>query len=163
MINIEKEIWRKNKILRTLSKKIKKFEMNKYVKVWKEMIKYIKNPKNWWIWLSAPQIWINVRLIVVSLPKSRNDKNYDTVIMINPEILEYSSEKEIWEEWCLSIPWKRWDVERSKYIRLIYENEKWNLINATFNDLQARIVQHEIDHLNWILFIDRLISNKFVK
>lgn len=153
---IKIETWNDNKILRTISEEITKDEFKKYFKLWKEMIKYIKNPKNWWVWLAAPQVWDNKRLIVVSLLKDWDDENYPTLMMINPEILDFSNEKEIDYEWCLSVPWWKWKVERSENIKLKYIDEKWKEIILVLKWLSARIVQHEIDHLNWVLFIDRI-------
>ena len=120
------------------------------------MIKYIKNPKNLWVWLAAPQIWINKKLIVVSLLKDYEDENYRTIMMINPEINEFSKECEVDQEWCLSLPKVKWDVERSSSIKLTYIDHEWRSNKIILKWLSARIVQHEIDHLNWVLFTDRL-------
>jgi peptide deformylase len=127
------------------------------------MIKYIKNPKHGWVWLAAPQIWHNVRLIVVSLLKDREDEDYKTIMMLNPEILDFSDKTEIDQEWCLSVPWEKWEVERASNIKLTYLDEKWHLKTLILKHLRARIVQHEIDHLNGILFTDKLVKNPFKK
>ncbi len=153
------ETWTNNKILRNISEKIKKDELKKYVKLWKEMIKYIKNPKHWWVGLAAPQVGYNKRLIVVSLLKDWKDENYSTIMMLNPEILEHNKETETDIEWCLSLPWKRAKVERFTKIKLKYTDEKAKEKILYLEWLSARIVQHEIDHLNWILFIDRVSDN----
>ena len=152
------ETWKQNEILRTKSQEIKVSEMNTYIKLGKEMIKYIKNPDNRWVWLAAPQIGHNVRLIVVSLLKDRDDENFSTVMMINPTILEHSKECEIEWEWCLSVPWEKWDVERFSRLKLSYidENKKQKIL--LLNWVSARIVQHEIDHLDGILFTDKVIK-----
>jgi len=149
----------KNEILRTVSRKIKDSEIKKYSKLWKEMIKYIKNPDNGWVWLAAPQIGHNVRLIVVWLPHDRDDENYKIIMMINPEIIEFSDEKETDQEWCLSVPGKKWEVERALDIKLTYLDEKGHFKTLMLEHLRARIVQHEIDHLNGILFTDKLAQN----
>lgn len=154
MLKIEK--WLDNEILRKVSAKLKDNEIKNYLKLAQEMKKYIKNPKHWWVWLAAPQIGYNIRLVIVSLLRDREDENYKTVIMFNPEILEFSQEKECGEEGCLSVPNKKWNVERSKEIKLVYQDEKATLKSLVLNWLSARIVQHEVDHLNWILFTDRL-------
>lgn len=154
MLKIEK--WTENKILRTVSLKIKDNEIKNYLKLAREMKKFIKDPKNWWVWLAAPQIWHNIRLIIVSLLNNREDENYKTIIMFNPVILEFSDECELWEEWCLSVPNKKWDVKRSKEIKFAYQDEKWSLKTLLLSWLKARIVQHEVDHLDWVLFIDRI-------
>jgi len=150
------ETWTDNKILRTISKKIKDSEIKNYVKLGKDMLKYIKNPENSWVGLAAHQVWYNVRLIVVWLPENRDDENYKFIIMINPNILDFSWEKEGDEEWCLSVPGEKWIVERSKNIKLAYQDLKWNIKTLMLEGLRARIVQHEVDHLNWILFVDKI-------
>ena len=148
------EFGKDNEILRKVSKAITKQDFKQNLKLWKQMLKYIKNPENWWVGLAAPQIWINKRIIVVSLLKDWEDENYMTIIMINPEILEYSEEKSISKEWCLSLPWEKGEVKRYSEIKLRFfdENFKEQIIKLSW--LRSFIVQHEIDHLDWILFID---------
>jgi len=150
------EVGTENKTLRKISEKVKDSEIKKYVKLWKEMVKYIKNPKNWWVWLAAPQVWYNIRLIAVGLPNSRDDENYKTIFMFNPVVLDFSEEKEYDEEWCLSVPNIKWVVGRSKNIKLVYQDEKWAIKSLILKWLKARVVQHEIDHLDWILFVDKM-------
>jgi peptide deformylase len=150
------ETWDNNEILRTKSQEIARIELNKYVKLWKQMIDYLKNPDNWWVWLAAPQIWINKRIIAVSLMNSYEDENYRTIMMINPEILEHSNNVEVDWEWCLSLPWESWEVERYCRIKLQFLDQKWHKNTIILKWLSARIVQHEIDHLDWILFMDRV-------
>ncbi len=145
-----------NPILRKVADKITDKNFNDAVKLGNEMLKYIKNPENWWVWLAAPQVWHSIRLIIVSLLKDRDDENFKTVIMINPEITEYSEIKECDNEWCLSMPGKKWEVERFKTIRLTYTDEKKAKKTLILEWLSARIVQHEIDHLDWKLFTDYL-------
>jgi len=152
------EIWEDNEILRKKCENINKNEYSKYVKIWKEMVKYIKNPDNGWVWLAAPQIWINKRLIAVSLLKDYEDESFKTLIMINPEILEFSEECEVDWEWCLSLPWESWDVSRPVKIKLKYYDEKQSEKVIFLEWLPARIVQHEIDHIDWILFTDKVIK-----
>ena len=151
------ETWKDNKILRTISEPIKHSEIKKYKHLWADMMKYIKNPKHGGIWLAAPQVWYNKRLIVVSLLKDREDESFKTIIMINPEILKHSNEKDINNEWCLSLPKEKWRVERYHKIKLKYLDEKWKENKLVLEWLRARIVQHEIDHLDWILFTDKLV------
>lgn len=150
------ETWENNEILRTIAKEIKPNELNNAIKLWKEMLKYIKNPKNAWVWLAAPQVWHSLRVIIVSLLKDREDENFKTVIMINPEILEHSENTCSEEEWCLSLPWEKGNIERFDSIKLSYIDEKKSKKILILKGLSARIVQHEIDHLNWILFTDYL-------
>lgn len=154
MLKIEQ--WDENKILRKVSESIKTNDIKNYLNLWKEMLKYIKNPDNWWIWLAAPQVWKNIRLIAVWLPENRDDEQFQFCIMFNPVIVEHTDEKELDTEGCLSVPWKKWKVERFIGIKLEYLDEKGQKRVLILNHLKARIVQHEIDHLDWILFTDKL-------
>ncbi len=150
------ETWLDNPILRKVSEEIKLSEIKKYVKLGKEMKRYIKDPDNGGVWLAAPQIWTNKRLIVVSLFKNRDDKDAKTIMMINPKILEHSNEIKLDEEGCLSVPWKKWKVIRFTQIKLNFLDHKWLSKTLILDNLSARIVQHEIDHLNGILFVDKI-------
>jgi peptide deformylase len=150
------ETWEENPILRKVAEKINDKDFKKYVKLWKEMVKHIKDPENWWVWLAAPQVGYSVRLIVVSLLKDREDENFKTLMMINPEIEEHSDETNCDTEWCLSIPWEKWDVERFNKIKLTFLDEKKSKKTLILEWLSARIVQHEIDHLDGKLFTDYL-------
>ncbi len=150
------ETWEENPILRKVAEKINDKDFKKYVKLWKEMVKHIKDPENWWVWLAAPQVGYSVRLIVVSLLKDRDDENFKTLMMINPEIEEHSDETNCDTEWCLSIPWEKWDVERFNKIKLTFLDEKKSKKTLILEWLSARIVQHEIDHLDGKLFTDYL-------
>ncbi|MDD4151342.1 MAG: peptide deformylase [Candidatus Gracilibacteria bacterium] len=150
------ETGEKNTILRSISEKIKKDEIKKYVAVGKDMIKYIKNPDNGGVGLARPQIGINKRLIVVSLLRNREDENFQTIMMINPEILEFGNETNLENEGCLSVPGKKGQVERCTIIKLSFLDEKGNEKIIILKGVGARIVQHEIDHLNGILFTDKI-------
>lgn len=155
-IMLKIEVWENNEILRKIATKIQKEDIPKAIKLWKEMIKYIKNPKNGWVGLAAPQVWHSIRLMIVSLLRDWNDENFKTVLMINPEILEHNNTTDIEKEWCLSLPWKSWEVERYTAIKLKYTDEKKSEKIVNLSWVSARIVQHELDHLNGILFIDYL-------
>jgi peptide deformylase len=76
-------------------------------------------------------------------------------MMINPEILELSSDAELWEEGCLSLPWFRIDVPRSHSIKVQFTDERGKEKILFLEWFPARIVQHEIDHLEWILIVDK--------
>lgn len=152
------ETWKENQILRTISQEIKQNEFDKFIKIWREMIKYIKNPKNMWVWLAAPQVGYNKRLIVVSLLKDREDENFPTAMMLNPEILEHSIATECEKEWCLSVPGENWEVERFLTIKLKYIDEHKKIKILVLSWVPARIVQHEIDHLDWVLFTDKIVA-----
>lgn len=154
------ETWNNNSILREVSTPIKKNEYRDFFGLWAEMVKFLKNPDNNWVGLAAPQIWYNKRLIAVSLLRDYEDKNFKTIIMINPEILDCSSEQELDNEWCLSVPKKFWDVLRYKKIKIKYIDSKWKENILILEWLSSRIIQHEIDHLDWILFTDKIVKTE---
>ncbi|MDP5039227.1 MAG: peptide deformylase [Candidatus Gracilibacteria bacterium] len=145
-----------NQILRTISQEIKQNEFDKYIKLGREMIKYIKNPENMGVGLAAPQIGHNKRLIVVSLLKNRDDENFPTVMMLNPEILEHSESTECEKEGCLSVPGENGEVKRFLTIKLKYIDERKKIKILVLTGVSARIVQHEIDHLDGVLFTDKI-------
>lgn len=100
------------------------------------------------IGLAAPQVGMPLRLIVIAL----NDK---ITAFINPKITRFSWRKEVGEEGCLSVPGKFGPVKRSKNIKVETYDEHGKLLRFKAKDLFARVIQHEIDHLDGILFIDK--------
>lgn len=159
-MKIEIQTWINNDVLRTISEEIKANEIKIFVNIWDEMIKFIKNPKNNWVGLAAPQIWINKRMICVSLLKTYDDSSFKTILMINPEIIEKSENEELDKEWCLSVPKKFWDVYRSTSIKVKYLDNKWKNAILSLEWISARIVQHEIDHLDGVLFTDKIVKKE---
>ncbi|MDI3546419.1 MAG: peptide deformylase [Halanaerobiales bacterium] len=105
------------------------------------------------IGLAAPQVGILQRVIVVDV----EDDN-GLLELINPEIISVSEEKAIMEEGCLSIPEEKGHVVRAKKVtvRGLNRNGKEVIIEA--EDLLARALQHEIDHLDGVLFVDKLVK-----
>jgi len=144
-----------NEILRSVSDIIKPSELKQYRGIAENMIKYIKDPDNGGVGLAAPQIGINKRLIVVSLMKNYEDEEYRTIAMINPEIIAHSEETSKDEEWCLSVPGETGDVKRWTWIKVSFIDPEWRKYALRLENLAARIVQHEIDHLDGILFVDK--------
>lgn len=101
--------------------------------------------------LAAPQINQIIRIIAIHV-------NQQTHLFINPIITNKSWFKDIMEEGCLSVPNIYGKVKRHKSITLKYYNRQGKLQKNQFSGLTARVIQHEIDHLNGILFIDKLIK-----
>ncbi len=100
------------------------------------------------IGLAAPQVNFSLRLIVIAI-------NNKIMAFINPEILNFSWRKEIVEEGCLSVPRKFGPVKRARAIKVKALDENGKIIKFKAKDLFARVIQHEVDHLNGVLFIDR--------
>lgn len=98
--------------------------------------------------LAAPQIGQNVRLIVI------NTKN-GPILLFNPKIIKKSLLKEWGEEGCLSVPMTFGDVKRHKKITCVFCNRRGKSDKIKASGFLARVIQHEIDHLDGILFIDK--------
>lgn len=106
--------------------------------------------------LAAPQVGENIRAIVVR----HNDQ---TLFLINPQIVKKSWAKKIEEEGCLSVLGDQGEiiyapVERHKKITCLYFNEKGAPKKINAAEIIARVIQHEIDHLDGILFIDKIVK-----
>ncbi|MGH6803690.1 MAG: peptide deformylase [Methyloceanibacter sp.] len=106
------------------------------------------------IGLAAPQIGISRRLIVMDPAKEEAPKT--PLIMVNPEILERSKEMRIHEEGCLSIPDFTAEIERPAKTRVAFLDRAGKSQEAELEGIWSTLVQHEIDHLNGVLFIDYL-------
>ena len=105
------------------------------------------------IGLAAPQIGVSKRLIVIDI--SETNKNFGPLIFVNPVIVETKGEIKM-EEGCLSVPGVREDVLRPQQITLKYQTLSGEEKTEEHDELMARVIQHEIDHLNGILFVDYL-------
>ncbi len=105
--------------------------------------------------LAAPQIDVHKRLTVIDTSGGEADVEPNKVILINPEII-HKEGKQTGEEGCLSIPGFREDVKRHKRVKVRARNAKGEVIEVEGEDLMARAMQHEIDHLNGILFLQHL-------
>lgn len=111
--------------------------------------------------LAAPQIGKSIRLFVIdSSPMHEEEGKGLKRAFINPEILEEEGEPWTFEEGCLSIPGIREDVKREPKIRIRYYDEDWNEHEEEFDDIEARVIQHEYDHIEGILFTDHISSFK---
>ena len=106
------------------------------------------------IGLAAPQIAVSRRLIVMDVARDEEPKR--PVVMINPEILELGGEPRLHEEGCLSIPDIFAEVERPGQCRVRYIDEAGAFQELDCEGLLSTVVQHEIDHLDGVLFIDHL-------
>jgi len=107
--------------------------------------------------LAAPQVGKSFRVIVLNLPQE--DKEPLMIAMISPEILESGGECD-YEEGCLSVPGIRETVTRSEWIRVRYRDLKGQYEVLRADGIMARVVQHEVDHLDGILFIDRIPASR---
>ncbi len=109
--------------------------------------------------LAAPQIDLSIRLIVIdgsALSKDYPETDGFKKVFINPEILEESGENRLYNEGCLSVPEIHEDVSRKERVKLRYFDETFAERIEEFHGMRARIIQHEYDHLEGKVFIDRL-------
>ncbi len=109
--------------------------------------------------LAAPQVGVSLRVLIVEgklladdMPELKDFKR----VMINPEVVEESAGKIEYNEGCLSIPDINAMVERPKVIKVSYYDQDFNLQIETFDNFACRMVQHEMDHLDGILFTDKV-------
>jgi peptide deformylase len=111
--------------------------------------------------LAAPQVGKDIRLFIVDSPRMYEDPALGIrKVFINARIESEFDERWSYEEGCLSIPDVREDVERNKKIRIRFLDEKFMEHSEEYDDLNARVIQHEYDHIEGILFVDHLSAFK---
>ena len=110
------------------------------------------------IGLAAVQIGILKRLIVIDISKDKEKKS--PIFLINPEIISKSKSTSIYEEGCLSLPGYFAEIERPAECQIKYIDYDGKKRDMSANGLLATCIQHEVDHLNGILFIDYLSKLK---
>lgn len=121
--------------------------------------------------LAAPQIGRNIRLFVVDTdqlerdPEDEPTTEYIKEVFINPIIIDESGKPWEYEEGCLSIPDVRGSVSRPPKVRMEYYDANFELKDKIFDGITARVIQHEYDHLEGILFVDLLkpLKKRFVQ
>lgn len=122
------------------------------------------------IGLAAPQVGHSLRVLVMDVEQSGGESGEDgevpplapgkPIAVINPEIVWSSDEQNVYEEGCLSIPGQYAEVERPEKVRVKYLDENGQPQEMEADGLLATCVQHEIDHLDGVLFVDHLSSLK---
>ena len=105
------------------------------------------------IGLAAPQIAISQRITVIDVSFKKNPE--EKLVLINPEIIAQEG-KQVEEEGCLSLPEIREKVTRAEWVKVRAQDVKGEWFEVEGTELLARAMQHEIDHLDGVLFIDRL-------
>jgi peptide deformylase len=103
------------------------------------------------IGLAAPQVGLSQRIIVVDTRETG-----EKYALVNPEVVWENEEKTVLSEGCLSIPGVKGDVIRPRKVRVRGLSPEGRPVEVEGTDLLAKVLQHEIDHLNGVLFIDRL-------
>jgi peptide deformylase len=109
--------------------------------------------------LAAPQVGIEKRLAVVEVSKDEKTPGSGQLyVLINPEIVRRSAEKQVGVEGCLSIPGWRGEVERAHSISVKFQDRDGNRQKIDVEGYVAVAFQHEIDHLDGVLYIDKLVA-----
>ena len=139
-------------LLRTPGEEVEEFgeDLQKLVK---DMLETMYHAHG--VGLAAPQVGVSQRVLVVDLGESDQDGR-GAVALVNPRVVEASRKKDRAPEGCLSIPGMEEVVERPEGVTVEGQTPEGEEINFSAEGLFARVVQHEIDHLDGILFIDRL-------
>ena len=118
--------------------------------------------------LAAPQIGKSIRLFLVDtiqvMEEGKEDEGIKQVF-INAEKIEEAGDPWTYEEGCLSIPDVRGDVDRPPQLRLRYQDENFDTHEKVFTGMNARVIQHEYDHIDGVLFVEHLkpIKRRLVK
>lgn len=120
--------------------------------------------------LAAPQVGLPIRMFMIDPAPFADDEEMDKAeaealkdmrkVFINPQIIDETGEEWAFNEGCLSIPEVREDVFRKPDITIEYFDENWEKHTDTYSGLAARVIQHEYDHIEGILFTDKLSSLK---
>lgn len=142
-----------DKVLRQPAKRITKID-DKVRKLAKEMLQTMYSANG--IGLAAPQVAINKQLIVIDCEPDNPDN--PPLILINPQIKKYSQTVCDYEEGCLSIPGVYLEVSRPQAITVSYKNEAGKPQTLEAEGLLARVIQHEMDHLKGVMFVDRVTN-----
>lgn len=144
-----------NDVLRTPAKRISKVDES-IRELARNMLKSMYSAKG--IGLAAPQVGIQKRILVIDL--NFEDSSSPPHVFINPKILSSSASLETYEEGCLSIPGVYSNVIRPSSIKLSFRDEMGRPKKMNADGLMARCIQHEIDHLNGVLFIDKVTDKE---
>jgi len=109
--------------------------------------------------LAAPQIGESIRLFVIDAsPFAEEDPSLKGIkkVFLNAQMIDENGDKWSFNEGCLSIPGIREDVSRKPEIRIQYQDEQFNSFEEDFTGILARVIQHEYDHIEGVLFTDRI-------
>ena len=145
-----------NSILRKKANPVKKVS-SADLEIAKRMTDIMLNAPG--VGLAANQIGILKQIITINIPNQKKDENI-IYTLFNPNIISFSKKKIFMEEGCLSLPKQYAEIERPEEIEVEYLNNKNKKIIEKKSGYEARVLQHEIDHLNGKLFVDYLSSLK---
>jgi peptide deformylase len=146
-----------DKILRKKVNSVKEVDL-KTIELIKNMFDTMRNANG--VGLAANQVGVNKSIFIVDISHNEGYEDYKPMVFINPKIIEKSEEKIVIEEGCLSIPDVRSPILRPEKIRIAYHDTDLNEHIISAEKLFARVIQHEYDHLQGILFIDKLTDEE---
>ncbi|KAG5527232.1 hypothetical protein RHGRI_028211 [Rhododendron griersonianum] len=141
-------------ILRSKNKRIVTFDDN-LKKLVEEMFNVMYKTDG--IGLSAPQVGINVQLMVFNPVGERGEG--EEIVLVNPRVGKYSKKRVVFNEGCLSFPEIYADVERPESVKIDAKDVTGTRFVYSFSELPARVFQHEFDHLQGVLFFDRMTED----
>ena len=140
-------------VLRQVSEDVTEFD-EELQKVTTEMVAAMIDNEG--VGLAAPQVGILERFLVIGLPVEGDEDKRRIFVIINPEILEHSEESVIGEEGCLSLPDITEDVSRYNSIKVRFQDIFGEFHEIATEGYFARVIQHETDHLEGVLLVDRI-------
>ncbi len=140
-----------NQVLRQPAKRVSKVD-NAIRELAKDMLVSMYSAKG--IGLAAPQVGIHKQILVIDI--DLENSTTPPLVLINPEIISTSSSLETYEEGCLSIPGVYLNVIRPSTIKISFRDEMGRPKKMNADGLISRCIQHEMDHLNGVLFVDRV-------
>ncbi|KAK1325825.1 hypothetical protein QJS10_CPA01g01289 [Acorus calamus] len=141
-------------VLRARNKRVDTFDEN-LKKLVEEMFDVMYKTDG--IGLSAPQVGINVQLMVFNPVGERGEGK--EIVLVNPKVSKYSKKIVVFNEGCLSFPGIYADVQRPASVKIDARNINGEKFSVSLSDLPARVFQHEFDHLQGILFFDRMTDD----
>ncbi len=150
-----------DEVLRNEARRVKKFDKELH-RLLDDMVETMRDAPG--VGLAAPQVNVPDRVIVVELAEDEDDpKSTKLYEFVNPEIVFHSDEEVEGEEGCLSIPNIVGDVWRSQRVVVKGQDRNGKAQKIEASDWLARVFQHEVDHLNGVLFIDRVEGPEHVR
>lgn len=138
-------------ILRIVCDKVENFDKD-LKKLAKDMIETMHATNG--IGIAAPQVGVNARIFISAI--NSDTRKPKELVCVNPEVLYRSPEQVVAEEGCLSLPQKFGNVKRASEIFVRFYDLKGKEQNLRLTGMDARVFLHELDHLNGVLFIDKL-------
>jgi len=152
-------VQKENSVLRKKAKEVPKDMFGKMAlkKILRDMKVALESQEDG-IAIAAPQIGLSYRIFIVSPLSYQKESKNKPLVFINPKISKLSKEKELLEEGCLSARWLYGKVERHKKASVRAQDENGKLFERGGTGLLAQIFQHETDHLEGVLFVDKAKS-----